>query len=169
MRSLRHLVFATALALPLAASAQPAAPDDAEVRQQAERLLNALDMDTQFTAMLAMTLDMQLEQKPELNKYRHVMEAFFAKHMSYAALKESLVAIYAEEFTVAELRKASEFYETEEGRNILAKMPRLMQLGGELGQRRVEENLDELVAAMQAEDARLEAEAAATQGPAAGE
>lgn len=158
MTAFRNLLLALLFALPLAAAAETTAAPDAEALKEAERLLDIMEVDLQMQAAMTMMLDVEFEQKPEMRKFRGVMEAFLAKHMSYAALKDEMVAMYASEFTVAELRKAIEFYGSEEGKAMLRKMPRMMQLGGELGQRRVEENMDELVAAIQAEQARLAAE-----------
>lgn len=164
MTLVRRLLCTLLLALPLAAAAQPANPPaaDPEARKEALRLLDAMDMDTQLAGALKVMMDMQLQEKPELVRYRHVMEAFFAKHMGYDALREPLVELYAQEFTAAEMRAASDFYSTPAGKTFLAKMPRMMQLGGELGQRQVMENMGELVAALQAEDARLAEEAGAS-------
>lgn len=160
MTLIRRLLCTLLLALPLAAAAQPTSQaSDPEARKEALRLLDAMDMDTQLAGALKVMMDMQLQEKPELARYRHVMEAFFAKHMSYDALREPLVELYAQEFTAVEMRAASDFYSTPAGKTFLAKMPRMMQLGGELGQRQVMENMGELVAALQAEDARLAEEA----------
>lgn len=164
MTLFRRLLCTLLLALPLAAAAQPA--PDAEARKEALRLLEVMDMEQQLAGALEVMMEMQLKEKPELERYRGVMQAFFAKHMSYEALREPLVAIYAQEFTAEEMRAASDFYSTPLGQKFLAKMPRMMQLGGELGQRQVMENMGELVSALQAEDARL-AEEAAKSAPAA--
>lgn len=159
MSLFRQTLLALLLALPLAAAAQPAAAPDAEAAREAARLLDAMEVDLQMQAALNMMLDLQLEQQPEMRKYRHVMRAFLDKHMSYAALKDELVALYTRELTIAEMRKASEFYESPEGKAMLQKMPRMMQLGGEIGQRRVEQNMQELIDAIRAEDARQDGEA----------
>lgn len=158
MTLVRRLLCTLLLAVPLAA-AQAATPADAEARKEALRLLEVMDMEQQLAGALTVMMDMQLQEKPELARYRHVMEAFFAKHMSFEALREPLVAIYAQEFTAEEMSAASDFYATPLGQKFLAKMPRMMQLGGELGQRQVMENMGELIAAIQAEDARLAEEA----------
>lgn len=164
MTLVRRLLCTLLLALPLAAAAQPT--PDAEARKEALRLLEVMDMEQQLAGALEVMMEMQLKEKPELERYRGVMQAFFAKHMSFEALREPLVTIYAQEFTAEEMSAASDFYSTPLGRKFLAKMPRMMQLGGELGQRQVMENMGELVAALQAEDARLEAEAAKAAAPA---
>jgi hypothetical protein len=166
MTLVRRLLCTLLLALPMLASAQSTAPADAEARKEAARLLEVMNMEEQLQSALKVMMDMQLQEKPELVRYRHVMEAFFAKHMSFAALREPLVEIYAQEFTAEEMRAASEFYGTPMGRKFLEKMPRLMQLGGELGQRQVMENMGDLIAGIQAEDARLAAEAGTDANPA---
>lgn len=155
MKILKTLLLALLLAGSHATLANPAADRDAV----AGELLDSLGMDQALKDMTGMILDMQLESHPELEPYRGVMTQFLHKHMSYAALREELVAIYVAEFTVEELRAARDFYASPEGKRFVSLQPRLMQMGGELGERRVNENAAELEAAITAEKARLEAAA----------
>ena len=84
MTLLRRLLCTLLLALPLAtAAAEPAATPaaDPEARKEALRLLQVMDMEQQLSSALTVMMDMQLQEKPELVRYRGVMEDFFAKHM----------------------------------------------------------------------------------------
>lgn len=153
-------LLALALAFPQVALAESAA-SAAEI--EAGKLLDVMNTDETMKAAMNAMLDLEMKQKPELLPYRQVMADFFAKHMSYAALRDDLVALYAGEFTAEELRAAREFYATPAGSKFLELTPRLVGMGAELGVRHVQENLHELKAMVEAEQARLaklEAEAA---------
>ncbi|MCX7032986.1 MAG: DUF2059 domain-containing protein [Arenimonas sp.] len=145
------------LALLLAGSHATLANPGDEREAVAAELLDSLGMDQALKDVTGMILDMQLESHPELEPYRGIMSEFFGRHMSYAALREELVDIYVAEFTIEELRAARDFYASPEGKRFVSLQSRLMQMGGELGERRVNENAAELEAAITAEKARLAA------------
>jgi len=157
MKSLKTLLFALLLALSHSALAKPTQ----EQAALAGALLDVMGMETALRDTTAMVLDMQLESNPELEPYRQIMIDFLARHMSYAALRDELIAMYAAEFTAAELRAAHAFYASPEGKRFVSLSPRLMQMGGALGERRVTENAAELAAAIKGERARLDAESKA--------
>jgi hypothetical protein len=145
------LLSATASA---ASPTQPQAPDT-ERTTEAGLLLDMLGMDRTMNVTVDLMLDAQLASKPELVPYRRIMADFFARHMSYASIRDDLVAIYASEFTAEELRVTREYYSTPAGQKFLERMPRLVQLGAELGTRKVTENLPELEEMIVAERKRL--------------
>lgn len=129
---------------------------DTSSEQEAETLLNIVGMEEVLEQSIAQMLDIQLQQNPALIPYRTVLMNFFSKHMSYESLKPVMVQMYAEEFTVAELREINRFYATDVGRKTVEKMPTLMAKGAQLGAARVEENIGELEAMIDAEAKRLE-------------
>lgn len=135
------------------AGSDPAGTTEAKI--EAGKLLDVMNMDATMQAMTSAMLDAELKQKPELTPYRQVMSDFFTKYMSYASLRDDLVAIYAGEFSAEELRAAREFYSTPAGRKFLEVTPRLIQSSAELGVRHVQDNLHELQAMVRAEQARL--------------
>lgn len=136
------LAFAAAAALP--AHAQPAQPTPEHLAVAVETL-EALDMQKQLDASIAMALEMQMQQNPQLRQMEGAMREFFEKYMSWEALKEDYAAIYARQFTIAELRQLAAFYRSPLGQKLAEATPALMQEGAELGQRRVQENLPELM------------------------
>ncbi len=95
-------------------------------------------------------LQVQVQQNPSIARYQQDMKAFFAKYMSWASLKDDMVTIYMAEFTELELKELTAFYQTPVGKKTVQRMPALMAKGAEMGQRRVQEHLPELQAAIAA-------------------
>jgi hypothetical protein len=81
------------------------------------------------------------------------MKSFLGKYMSWPSLKDDMVKIYMTEFTEPELKELTAFYNTPLGKKTVQKMPALMAKGAEMGQKRVQEHLPELQAAIQAKAA----------------
>jgi hypothetical protein len=96
-------------------------------------------------------LAMQVQQNPALAQFQPQMKAFLSKYMSWASLKDDMARIYMAEFTEAELKELTKFYETPLGKKTIQKMPGLMAKGAEIGQKRVQDHLPELQAALAAE------------------
>jgi len=122
--------------------------DEASHRKAAESLLSMMNMDAVMGSAIDQMLAMQIKQNPAIAPYETEMKNFLKKYMSWAGLKDDMVKIYADEFTEAELGELSAFYQTPLGKKTLQKMPTLMAKGAELGQRRVQEHLPELTAAI---------------------
>src|SRR6185436_14175284 len=112
MKILARAVLVLALFLPGLASAQ-ATP---ESRAEAVKLLEALNMRSMMDQMINLTLDSQLEAKPELKPYRGVMMKFFEKYMSYDSLEPQMVEIYAGAFTAKELAEIRAWYASPTGK-----------------------------------------------------
>jgi hypothetical protein len=135
--------------------AAPVFADDAG-KEEAAKLLDVLDMQATMDQAVVMSLETQLKSNPQLAPYRDVMLGFLRKHMSYEALKPELVELYAGEFTAAELKEARMFYSTSTGKKFISSMPRMMELGGAIGGKQVEQHLPELQALIEQEAARIE-------------
>ena len=78
------------------------------------------------------------------------MKAFLSKYMSWASLKDDVAKLYTTEFSESELNELNKFYQTPLGRKTVQKMPALMAKGAEIGQKRMQEHLPELQAAITA-------------------
>lgn len=115
-----------------------------EAVAEAEKLLNNLGMEEILEQSIAQSLEFQVQQNPELVPYVGVMKAFLAKHMSYESLKDDIVNLYSTNFSVQELKDISAFYSTETGKKTLQKLPELARISSQLGNDRVQENLEEL-------------------------
>ncbi len=129
---------------------------DSAAEKEAEDLLEMIDMESALEQSMSQMLDLQLQQNPMLAPYRTVMLSFFKKHMSYESIKPEVLKIYAETFTASELKEINAFYATDVGQKTIEKMPTLMAQGGEIGARRVQENIGELQSMLEAETARLQ-------------
>lgn len=154
MRLLTLTVLAVALAF---STVSTVARAETEAEKQAELLLEATNMESVLSSTISQTLDLYLQQSPELAPYKNVMLEFFAKYMSYDSLKPELIDTYTEVFTADELKEINAFYQTDVGRKAIAKMPELMAKGSRIGARRVQQNMGELQAMIKAESERLQA------------
>jgi uncharacterized protein len=125
--------------------------DDVSHRAAAESLLNLMDMQQIMTQSIDSMLDAQVKQNPMIAPYQQIMKTFFTKYMSWDSMKADMVKLYAAEFTEPELKELAAFYQTPIGKKTIQKMPLLLAKGAELGQRRVQEHLPELQAAIAAQ------------------
>lgn len=118
--------------------------DEKSHRAAAEEVLKLANTERVMATALETMLDAQVKADPNLEPVKGVMRKFLAKHLSYAAVKEDLITLYASEFTEEELNEIAAFYRTPTGKKAVEKLPFLFQKGGEIGARRVQENLPEL-------------------------
>ena len=129
---------------------------DAASEKEAEKLLNMVGTQEVMEQSMSQMLDIQLQQNPALAPYKGVMMEFLNENMSYESLKPELIKMYSEEFTSSELREINAFYSTDVGKKSIEKMPTLMMQGGQLGATRVQENIGDLQAMIQAESERIQ-------------
>jgi uncharacterized protein len=125
-------------------AAAPVTRNDRTHRQAAEELFKVMSIDKQMENAMDQTLTMQIKTQPALVPYKEVMRKFFAKHISYAALKDDLIKIYTEEFTEEELRQIVAFYRTPAGKKLVEKSPALLGKCMQLSANRVQKHEDEL-------------------------
>ena len=123
--------------------------------QAAEELLVAAGTETMMGESTESMLQLQLQQMPEIAPFEDVMRSFLREHVSWEALRDDLVQIYAESFTETELRDILAFYQTETGQKAIRLMPDLMARGMALGQQAVVEHQAELEARIQARANKL--------------
>ncbi|HEX8280611.1 MAG TPA: DUF2059 domain-containing protein [Chthoniobacterales bacterium] len=124
--------------------------DEASHRKSAEALLNSMQMETLLNQSIDQMLQMQIRQNPAIAPYQAEMKAFLGKYMSWPSMKDDMVKIYVAEFSEPELKELLSFYSTPLGKKTVEKMPALMSKGAEMGQKRVQDHLPELQAAIQA-------------------
>ena len=156
------IILAAALLSPIAARA-----DEASHRNAAESLLNLMDMENLLNQSIDQMLQMQVQQNPAIAPYQTEMKSFLSKYMSWPSMKEDMVKLYTTEFTEPELKELTTFYQTPVGKKSIQRMPTLMQKGAEMGQKRVQEHLPELQAAIQAKGAPGAGASAPASSPAA--
>lgn len=125
--------------------------DEASHRKAAETLFALMEMETLLSQSVDQMLAMQVQQNPALAQFQPQMKAFLNKYMSWASMKEDMTKIYTAEFSESELKELGKFYETPLGKKAVQKMPALMAKGAEIGQKRVQDHLPELEAALAAD------------------
>ena len=142
--------LALGLSLALVLLPNLARADEASHKAAAESLLGLMDMDKLMAQSVDQMLQMQVKQNPAIAPYQTQMKAFLSKYMSWASMKDDMVTIYTSEFTEQELKDLTAFYKTPLGKKTVEKMPQLMSKGAELSQKRMQEHLPELQAAIAA-------------------
>lgn len=154
----------TVKAVALAVSLLFTSTSYADARYEAAyRLLETSQLDLLLHSAIEESLEMEIEQNPDLIPFADTMRDFFNRHMSYDSLKVDLAEIYVDAFSADELNTIADFYETKVGKKVLSVMPQLMSEGMNLGTRRVQENLPELQEMIEAKIASLKAEEEANQ------
>jgi hypothetical protein len=146
-----RLLFAVAIACVVASTALA---DTKSHRKAAEDLLKLMGVESQMEKSLEQMTEIQIKASPQLAPFKDVMKKFYAKHMSYANVKEDYITIYVDAFTEKELKEIATFYKTPTGKKMVEKMPELMGKGMELGAKRVQDNQAELIQMIQAEAAK---------------
>ena len=150
------MIFSRVIVLITALGVSSMSLADAASEKEAEKLLDMVGTQAVMEQSMSQMLDIQLQQNPALAPYKGVMMEFLNKNMSYESLKPDLVKMYSEEFTSSELREINAFYSTDVGKKSIEKMPKLMMQGGQLGATRVQENINDLQAMIQAESERIQ-------------
>lgn len=101
-------------------------------------------------------LEIQISQEPAIAPYKETLTRFFRKYMSFESLKEDLIDMYGEAFTTGELIEMTLFYETPTGQKALSQTPVIMGKSAELGQRRIQEHIEDLKAMISTESERIQ-------------
>ncbi len=107
-------------------------------------------MQATLDAVIDAQLKGQMAQMPQLSAVEGVMRDFFNKYMSYEAMRDDYVELYASVYTEKELKDLIKFYRTPLGKKVVATTPELTAKGTELGQRIVAEHMTELQTAIMA-------------------
>ncbi len=128
---------------------------DEASKKEAEKLLDMMGMQEMMDQSVSQMLDIQLQQQPDLAPFKEVMIEFFNKNMSYEIIKPELIKMYSEAFTAPELKEIIAFYSTDVGQKSIKKMPALTAQGAQLGATRVQQNIGDLQAMIEAEAERL--------------
>ncbi|HET7233444.1 MAG TPA: DUF2059 domain-containing protein [Longimicrobium sp.] len=140
-----YLSIGLAVALASAAVAVPArAQASAEQRAAATELLMAMRVPDLLQSSMQTMLDTQLRAAPELAGVQDVMREFVARYVSWEALREQYVEIYARTFTEEELREMTDFYRSDVGQKLARATPRLMAEATAAGERAVQQHRPEL-------------------------
>ena len=142
------ILFAWAIWTPaLAQGSAPATSVESPItlgqRQAAELLLNTIYSESSFNQVIDQRLATQFKIVPGLKAYEKELRDFISKYLSWSSLKPDMVDTYAREFTEAELREITRYYQSPIGQKALSKLPALRQRSLDTGQRRLQEHLPE--------------------------
>lgn len=125
--------------------------DEASHRKAVESLFALMGMENVLAQSIDQMLAIQVQGNPAIAQFQPQMKAFLNKYMSWASLKDDMAKIYMAEFSESELNELTKFYQTPLGKKTIQKMPALMAKGAEIGQKRVQEHMPELQAALSGE------------------
>lgn len=131
------------------ATAPAAATPTAKQLRLAENLLNSVYSEASFDQLIDQAVTTQTNANATLKPYTSVMRDFMRKYMGWSTMRPQLAAIYAREFTEAELLDITRYYQSPTGQKAAARMPALMKAGMEIGQNAVQAHLPELTKALQ--------------------
>lgn len=108
-----------------------------EHRALAEELIKITDGDTVMEKMKAqvtmifqqivMQMNVQEADKPKLEAYSKRFDAILKEDMAWDKVKGQYLDLYTKVFTEAETKGLVDFYKSELGKKVTAKMPELMQ------------------------------------------
>ena len=110
----------------------------------AETLLLTMGTPKTVDTNLQQMLTLQMDQLPAMKEAEVEVRSFFAKYMSWEALKEDMIKMYMEEFTEKELKDMTVFFKTPTGKKFAAKQSTLTMRGAQLGQSKIQPHLMEL-------------------------
>jgi hypothetical protein len=155
---IRLVLMVMACLLAFNSQLQAAGPADVKERLvAAHELFKTMHYENTFTETIENMVDMQIKQNPAIEPFRKVMLEFFSKYMSWNSIKDDVAQIYAEEFSVQELKELNEFYSRPVGQKSALRMPQLMSKGSEFGMRKVQQHMPELQHMVEEEMKRLSA------------
>ncbi|MCL2791403.1 MAG: DUF2059 domain-containing protein [Desulfobulbus sp.] len=121
--------------------------------QEAGALLETMHMDTVLGQSIDQMMAIQF-QNPAMAPYRHIVEQFIKKYMSYGTLKPEMIKLYAQTFTKEELNDITAFYRTPTGQKAIQVMPQLMAQGAQIARAKMQEHMPELQQQIKEEVAR---------------
>ncbi len=124
--------------------AEKSAPKEA-TKKAIEALFESIDYANTYQQTLSRLIEVQIQQQPQLAPYRDIMSDFLNKYISWSAIKDEVIALYSDTFTLAEIKELTAFYRTPLGKKSLKAMPELTAKGAELGQRRIRAHEQELL------------------------
>jgi hypothetical protein len=130
------------------ASAQAGDTAASHVRA-AERLLEAANVKELLSEQSEQMLQAQLKTNPQLGPYADILRDFTQKYAGYDALKPDLVNAYTTSFSEPELDRLTAFYQTELGKMVMQRLPKVMASIQVSAVARTQAAMPELMAAIQ--------------------
>ena len=159
----RLLIVACLLLLSAPASRAQTPTPDAMVA--ARSLVNTMRLADQYKALLpAILLNLKpvlTQDRPEIERDYEAMMPMIADAFTpyYTSMVDGIAAVYANNFTVAELRDIEAFYRQPTGQKMLEKMPVISQqasaVGQEIGRKAAEDLRQRLTEALRQKGHKL--------------
>ena len=109
------------------------------------RLLEASGVRVGYAQMLEISLTSILKTNPSMAKFEGVFREFFAKYASYDAIAGDFAELYMRVFDELQLRQIEAFYLTPTGKAAVTELPRIIQEGSKIGERKVQDHQKELI------------------------
>ncbi len=110
----------------------------------AQKLFKTMNLSATYQETIQKGVDFQIRTNPQLAPFKNVMLKFFQKYMGWNSIKDELAKIYSQHFTVKEMNKLIQFYQTPVGQKSIKLMPYLYEQGSIIGQKKVQEHIMEL-------------------------
>ena len=79
-------------------------------------LLKVMGMEEQLKDSIDRMVSVELELNPGLVPYRHVLIKFYNKYIGFEGSRNEIAELYANTFTLEEIRELTEFYSTRLGK-----------------------------------------------------
>lgn len=161
---IRRLLIVACLML-LSAPAVRAEPPASDAMEAARSLVTTMKLADQYKALLpAILLSLKpalVQDRPEIERDYDAMMPMMADVFTpyYTSMVDGIAAIYATNFTAAELRDIEAFYRQPTGQKMLQKMPVLSQqalaVGEEIGRKAAEDLRQRLTQALRQKGHKL--------------
>jgi uncharacterized protein len=144
MTSLKHLLTGSVLLFAALTPLLAAAADNSSHRDQVEILFKLTQMETKIRESVASVVQLELQQNPQLQGDRKILESFLQKYIGWEALKEDIAQMYLQTFSEQELKEMNAFYITPTGQKVITVIPQLVQQRNKLAMQRLQEHIGEL-------------------------
>lgn len=113
-------------------------------RQAVNELLDVTRFEKMMDDSINASIQMVNQMSPEMANHEAILRKFYKKYMSAESLRQDLVEMYSEIFSVSELKDITAFYKSKTGQKAMEKLPEIMQRSMQIAQKRVMENMGEL-------------------------
>jgi hypothetical protein len=124
--------------------------DEKSHRAAVTELCTVMQLERMLQDSTDKMMEIQMQQLPGMQHAKAQLDKFFAKYLSWAALKEDYITLYMQTFSEPEVRELIAFYKTPTGSKAVQQMPLLFQRGAEIGSARVRQHMPELMELMKA-------------------
>lgn len=118
--------------------------------------MEAAGVEENMDTMSNQLLDMQIRQDPTLAPYKHVLQEWDRRYLSYDAIKTQLAEVYLGYFSPQELDELAAFFSTGVGQKFVNTSPDIMAETTEIGASTAELHMYKLQEMMMVEAERIQ-------------